>query len=108
MVHGSKWEPSGDTGSPLRQGWAGGNPDTHSVFGIDVQAQGQKVFHNLHLPRPDCHMQRGAQQLGGRKQIMLAEGTWALVPLRVEGLSTPAFSQGRGGNSNFPSSYLMI
>lgn len=44
-------------------------------------------------------MQGGAQQLGGRKQKMLAEGTWALVPLRVEGLSIPAFSQGGGGNS---------
>ena len=49
------------------------------------------MFHDLHLPRPDCHMQGGAQQLGGRKQKMLAEGTWALVPLRVEGLSIPAF-----------------
>lgn len=39
------------------------------------------MFHDLHLPRPDCHMQGGAQQLGGRKQNMLAEGTWALVCL---------------------------
>lgn len=37
------------------------NPDTHSVLGIDVLAQGQKVLHDLHVPCAHRHVQGGAQ-----------------------------------------------
>lgn len=66
VAHGGVWEPSGCLAPPGRGG-AEGQPDTHSVFGIDVQAQGQKVLHNLHVPRADCHVQGGAQQLRGEE-----------------------------------------
>lgn len=53
--------------APLWWDWARDDSDTHSVFGIDVQAQGQKVLHDLHVPCSDGHMQGGAQQLGGKE-----------------------------------------
>lgn len=49
--------------APLWCGWAGESPDTHSVFGIDVLAQGQEVLHDLHVPCANRHVQGGAQQL---------------------------------------------
>lgn len=55
------WEPAGCLRPVVGLGRR--EPDTYSVFGVDVLAQGQEVLHDLHVPCPHCHVQGGAQQL---------------------------------------------
>lgn len=55
-------------------------------------------------------MQGGAQQLVGRNQEMLAEGTWTVMPLGGGRLNSSLILLPRRGRErcNFPSPYLMI
>lgn len=47
----------------LHSYWLGRGEEasTHSVFGIDIQAQGKKVFHDLHMSSTDGNVQGSAQ-----------------------------------------------
>lgn len=36
---------------------------THPVWGVDVHPTVDEVLHDVRVPGPGCHMERGAEQL---------------------------------------------